>query len=229
MLREIGAVLVIGMVAATYGCAQQSGAAAVVEDKAYALTPTTVSVKAGIVRGAMTDMKVRADRDRFRPHRDAREAHRLAEAEEHLRQRQRPPGWGQDRLPRRPGTAHEARGLTDRADPQARRLRRRAPGPGPGSGPERGRGVPGGGVEGEVVEGDPPRADVHPVAVQGRGRDLRRDHRGVEIACRSQRSRVRDIPNGAGASRTTPARPWRNPTSAFPASPPRWPRERSGW
>ena len=58
MLREIGAVLVIGMVAATYGCAQQSGAAAVVEDRAYALTPATVSVKTGIVTGAMTDMKV---------------------------------------------------------------------------------------------------------------------------------------------------------------------------
>jgi len=39
-------------------CAQQSGAAVVVEDKTYPLTPATVTVKAGVVTGAMTEMKV---------------------------------------------------------------------------------------------------------------------------------------------------------------------------
>lgn len=58
MLRGIGVTIAIVMVAATYGCAQQSGAAVVVQDKTYAVTPATVTVKAGIVTGAMTEMKV---------------------------------------------------------------------------------------------------------------------------------------------------------------------------
>jgi len=58
MLRAIGVAIVMLLVAATYGCAQQSGAAVVVEDKTYALTPATVTVKAGVVTGAMTEMKV---------------------------------------------------------------------------------------------------------------------------------------------------------------------------
>src|SRR2546427_788704 len=58
MLRGIGVAIVMLTVAATYGCAQQSRAAVVVEDKTYALTPATVTVKAGVVTGAMTEMKV---------------------------------------------------------------------------------------------------------------------------------------------------------------------------
>src|SRR6267378_4386289 len=58
MLRGIGVAIVMLIVAATYGCAQQSRAAVVVEDKTYALTPATVTVKAGVVTGAMTEMKV---------------------------------------------------------------------------------------------------------------------------------------------------------------------------
>ncbi len=55
MLRGIGVAIVMLTVAATYGCAQQSRAAVVVEDKTYALTPATVTVKAGVVTGAMSD------------------------------------------------------------------------------------------------------------------------------------------------------------------------------
>jgi len=41
------------------GCAQQpSGTAAVTEDKTYAVTPASVKVKAGIVTGEVTEMKV---------------------------------------------------------------------------------------------------------------------------------------------------------------------------
>ena len=58
MRRAIGVVIVLVIVAASYGCAQQSRAAVVVEDKTYALTPATVMVKAGIVTGAMNEMKV---------------------------------------------------------------------------------------------------------------------------------------------------------------------------
>lgn len=58
MRRGMGVAIVIVMAAASYGCAQRSGAAVVVEDKTYALTPATVAVKAGIVTGAMTEMKV---------------------------------------------------------------------------------------------------------------------------------------------------------------------------
>ena len=58
MWRWIGVVTVIVMVAATYGCAQQSGAASVVEDKTYVVTPATVTVKAGLVVGTLTEMKV---------------------------------------------------------------------------------------------------------------------------------------------------------------------------
>src|SRR6267378_7664931 len=58
MLRGIGVTIAMLIVAATSGCAQQSRAAVVVEDKTYALTPATVTVKAGVVTGAMTEMKV---------------------------------------------------------------------------------------------------------------------------------------------------------------------------
>lgn len=58
MLRAIGVATVMVIVAASYGCAQQSRTAVVVEDKTYALTPATMMVKAGIVTGAMNEMKV---------------------------------------------------------------------------------------------------------------------------------------------------------------------------
>ncbi|MFQ5898499.1 MAG: hypothetical protein ACE5JN_09655 [Candidatus Methylomirabilia bacterium] len=46
-------------VAMTLGCSQQpSGTAAVIEDKSYTVTPTSVKVKAGIVTVDVTEMKV---------------------------------------------------------------------------------------------------------------------------------------------------------------------------
>lgn len=43
----------------TLGCSQQqSGTAAVIEDKTYTVTPASVTVKAGIVTGEVTEMKV---------------------------------------------------------------------------------------------------------------------------------------------------------------------------
>src|SRR5438046_2589862 len=43
----------------TVGCAQgPSATAAVVEDKTYAVTPASVTVKAGIITGAVTELKV---------------------------------------------------------------------------------------------------------------------------------------------------------------------------
>jgi len=47
------------MVAAmTLGCSQPSGPAAVIEDKVYTVTPASMTVKAGIVTGEVTEMKV---------------------------------------------------------------------------------------------------------------------------------------------------------------------------
>jgi hypothetical protein len=44
--------------AMTLGCSQQSGTAVVIEDKVYTVTPASVTVKAGIVTGEVTEMKV---------------------------------------------------------------------------------------------------------------------------------------------------------------------------
>jgi len=44
--------------AMTLGCSQQSGTAVVIEDKVYTVTPASVKVKAGIVTGEVTEMKV---------------------------------------------------------------------------------------------------------------------------------------------------------------------------
>lgn len=60
MPRWIGfTVLAAGMALLTLGCAQQpSATAAVVEDKTYTVTPASVTVKTGIITGAITEMKV---------------------------------------------------------------------------------------------------------------------------------------------------------------------------
>jgi hypothetical protein len=44
--------------AMTLGCSQQSGTAVMIEDKVYTVTPASVKVKAGIVTGDVTEMKV---------------------------------------------------------------------------------------------------------------------------------------------------------------------------
>ena len=56
MATTVLAAVVAGM---TLGCAQQpSATAGGVEDRTYAVTPPSVTVKAGIIRGEVTDMKV---------------------------------------------------------------------------------------------------------------------------------------------------------------------------
>jgi hypothetical protein len=60
MPRWIGLTIAAGAVAAmTLGCSQQgSGTAVVIEDKVYTVTPASVNVKAGIVTGEVTELKV---------------------------------------------------------------------------------------------------------------------------------------------------------------------------
>ena len=60
MWRWIGAMIVMGAAAAVFvGCSQQpSGTSPVVEDKTYTVTPPGMKVKAGIVTGEVTEMKV---------------------------------------------------------------------------------------------------------------------------------------------------------------------------
>ncbi len=60
MWKWVGVVVVItAMAAMTLGCSQQpAGTAAVIEDKVYTVTPAAVKVKAGIVTGDVTEMKV---------------------------------------------------------------------------------------------------------------------------------------------------------------------------
>jgi hypothetical protein len=60
MWKWVGVTIVATAVAAmTLGCSQQpSGPAVVIEDKVYTVTPASVQVKAGIVTGEVTEMKV---------------------------------------------------------------------------------------------------------------------------------------------------------------------------
>jgi len=59
MRTWVGVMMVTTAVAAvTLGCSQQSGTALVIEDKVYTVTPASVTVKAGIVTGEVTEMKV---------------------------------------------------------------------------------------------------------------------------------------------------------------------------
>ena len=59
MWKWVGVTILAAGVALTLGCSQQpSGTAAVIEDKTYTVTPTSVKVKAGIVTGEVTEMKV---------------------------------------------------------------------------------------------------------------------------------------------------------------------------
>jgi hypothetical protein len=60
MWKWVGVTIVATAVAVmTLGCSQQSsGTAAVIEDRTYTVTPASVKVKAGIVTGDVTEMKV---------------------------------------------------------------------------------------------------------------------------------------------------------------------------
>jgi hypothetical protein len=51
-------VVVAAMTTMTLGCSQPSGTAVVIEDKVYTVTPAGITVKAGIVTGNVTEMKV---------------------------------------------------------------------------------------------------------------------------------------------------------------------------
>ncbi|MEK7384948.1 MAG: hypothetical protein AABZ83_00785 [candidate division NC10 bacterium] len=59
MSKWIGMTIVAAVGVMTLGCSQgPSGTAAVIEDKTYTVTPASVTVKAGIVTGEVTEMKV---------------------------------------------------------------------------------------------------------------------------------------------------------------------------
>jgi len=59
MWKWVGVLMMTMVVWMTLGCTQQpSGPAVVIEDKVYTVTPAEVKVKAGIVTGEVTEMKV---------------------------------------------------------------------------------------------------------------------------------------------------------------------------
>src|SRR3989304_8195721 len=59
MRTWVGVMMVTMAVAAvTLGCSQQPGTAVVIEDRVYTVTPASVTVKAGIVTGEVTEMKI---------------------------------------------------------------------------------------------------------------------------------------------------------------------------
>ncbi len=60
MSKWIRVTIVVGAVAVmTVGCSQQgSGTGVVIEDKVYTVTPASVKVKAGIITGEVTELKV---------------------------------------------------------------------------------------------------------------------------------------------------------------------------
>jgi hypothetical protein len=59
MSKWIGAAVLTAVAVMAFGCSREpSGTAAVIEDKVYTVTPASVNVKAGIVTGEITEMKV---------------------------------------------------------------------------------------------------------------------------------------------------------------------------
>jgi hypothetical protein len=59
MWKLVGVTTVATAVAAmTLGCSQQPSGTAVIEDKTYTVTPASVKLKAGILTGEVTEMKV---------------------------------------------------------------------------------------------------------------------------------------------------------------------------
>src|SRR3989442_2295408 len=59
MWKWMGLTILAAGVAMILGCSQQpSGTAAIIEDKTCAVTPASVTVKAGIVTGEVTELKV---------------------------------------------------------------------------------------------------------------------------------------------------------------------------
>jgi len=58
MWKWVGVIMVTMVAAVSLGCSQPSGTAVMYEDKVYTVTPASVQVKAGIVTGEVTEMKV---------------------------------------------------------------------------------------------------------------------------------------------------------------------------
>ena len=58
MRALLGVMMVSAVAAAFFGCAPKPSATAVIEDKVYTVTPASVTVKAGIVNGEVTELKV---------------------------------------------------------------------------------------------------------------------------------------------------------------------------
>ena len=59
MSKWMGLTILAAGGAMILGCSQQpSGTAAIIEDKTYAVTPASVTVQAGIITGAVTELKV---------------------------------------------------------------------------------------------------------------------------------------------------------------------------
>ena len=59
MWKWVGVTVATAVAVMTLGCSQQpSGTAVVIEDKTYTVTPASVAVKAGILTGEVTEMKV---------------------------------------------------------------------------------------------------------------------------------------------------------------------------
>ena len=59
MWKWVGVMTVTAVVAMTLGCSQEPSATRpVIEDKVYTVTPASVQVKAGLVTGEVTEMKV---------------------------------------------------------------------------------------------------------------------------------------------------------------------------
>ncbi len=58
MWKWLGLMMVAMVAAMPLGCSQPSGSHVVIEDKTYTVTPASVTVKAGIVTGEITEMKV---------------------------------------------------------------------------------------------------------------------------------------------------------------------------
>ena len=58
MRTAISMMVVTAVAAASFGCAPKSTTTVMIEDKVYSVTPESVTVKAGIVTGEVTELKV---------------------------------------------------------------------------------------------------------------------------------------------------------------------------
>ena len=171
MWMRLAVMTVTAAVAAmTLGCGQNPSApAAVVEDKVYTVTPPVMAVKAGVMTGEVTDMKIteRVDKGSGSVVSPAKLTGKLNLKNSSTDQTIRLVGGkiqfiDADGKPmmmdeKKIEPTHQ---VPDRTTPPT--------GSTPGrTRPRGGRGLSRRGPESEEAEGDPPRADLHPVALQG--------------------------------------------------------------